>query len=121
MYHERPVDINVSSPTSAPTGSPTGLDVPTASITSTASTGNWMEIACTERNGDINGYDVQLLIRGVVIRDVNVPSLTYTATELTPFTIYTFRVAGVNINGTGPFAERTFTTAEARKPPSSML
>jgi hypothetical protein len=82
-----------------------------------------MEIACIERNGDISSYDVQLLVQstGVMIRDVNVPGLTYTATELKPFTSYTFRVAGVNINGTGPFAERTFTTAEARKPLSSML
>jgi hypothetical protein len=75
-----------------------------------------MEIACIERNGDINSYDVELREQSVVAIDRNVLGSTYTAGGLTPATRYTFRVAGVNVNGTGPFIERTVTTDEAGKP-----
>ena len=36
--------------------------------------------------------------------DVNVMDRTFTASGLTPHTNYTFRVAGVNSNGTGPYS-----------------
>ena len=36
--------------------------------------------------------------------EVNVIDRTFTASELTPHTNYTFRVAGVNSNGTGPYS-----------------
>ena len=41
------------------------------------------------------------MIPGVVV------NRTFTASELTPYTNYTFRVAGVNDNGTGPFINVT--------------
>ena len=41
------------------------------------------------------------LISGVVV------NRTFTASGLTPYTNYTFRVAGVNDNGTGPFTDVT--------------
>ena len=41
------------------------------------------------------------LIPGVVVNK------TFTASGLTPYTNYTFRVAGVNDNGTGPFLNVT--------------
>jgi hypothetical protein len=96
-----------------PTGPPAGL---TVSTTSTTSTGTWMEIACIERNGNINSYDVELWERSVVTLNRNVRGRIFTAGGLTPATRYTFRVAGVNSNGTGPFIERTVTTDEASKP-----
>ena len=41
---------------------------------------------------------------GAVIHgEVNVMDRTFTASGLTPHTNYTFRVAGVNSNGTGPY------------------
>ena len=35
--------------------------------------------------------------------EVNVTDRTFTANGLTPHTNYTFRVAGINSNGAGPF------------------
>ena len=37
----------------------------------------------------------------------NVTGRNFTSTDLTPFTPYTFRVAGMNINGTGHFSAVT--------------
>ena len=41
------------------------------------------------------------LIPGVMV------NRTFTAGGLTPYTNYTFRIAGVNDNGTGPFTNAT--------------
>ena len=40
----------------------------------------------------------------------NIPNLTFTATNLTPFTNYTFEVAGVNSFGTGDSVRLTAST-----------
>ena len=62
-------------------------------------------IACIEHNGVITNYTVVFLEQGgaVIAGEVNVMDRTFTASGLTPHTNYTFRVAGVNSNGTGPF------------------
>ena len=39
----------------------------------------------------------------VIPGEVNVMDRTFTTSGLAPHTNYTFRVAGVNINGTGPY------------------
>ena len=44
--------------------------------------------------------------------EVNLMDRTLTASGLTPHTNYTFRVAGVNSAGTGPFTDIILTTAE---------
>ena len=68
---------------------------------------SWTKIRCIERNGPITNYTVEFqevggaLIPGVVV------NRTFTASGLTPYTNYTFRVAGVNDNGTGPFSNVT--------------
>ena len=68
---------------------------------------SWTPIICIERNGPITNYTVEFqevggdLIPGVVV------NRTFTASGLTPYTNYTFRVAGVNDNGTGPFSNVT--------------
>ena len=68
---------------------------------------SWTQIGCINRNGPITSYTVEFqemggaLIHGVVV------NRTFTANGLTPYTNYTFRVAGVNDNGTGPFSNVT--------------
>ena len=65
----------------------------------------WGTIECIERNGIITGYTVvfQLEHDGAnVLGNGNIIGRTFSATELTPFTNYTFQVAGVNEVGTGP-------------------
>ena len=37
---------------------------------------------------------------------------TFTAIGLSPATLYTFRVAGVTVNGTGPYTDITLVTTE---------
>ena len=88
----------------APTASP---HINTPSTTSRSVSVFWTQIRCIERNGPITNYTVEFqevggaLIPGVVV------NRTFTASGLTPYTNYTFRVAGVNGNGTGPFTNVT--------------
>ena len=70
---------------------------------------SWNEIECIERNGMITNYTVEFSsLGGSVIPGVlMVDERRFTASGLTPFTNYTFRVAGINSNGTGPFSDIT--------------
>ena len=75
----------------------------------------WDTIECIEHNGIITGYTVvfQELGGANVPGSINTVDRTFSATELTPFTIYIFQVAGVNDVGTGPFTDIiTITTDE---------
>ena len=87
----------------APTGPP--CDV-TPSTTSTSVSVSWSTIDCIERNGVINSYTVVFQEQGgaVIPGEVDVMDRTFTASGLTPHTNYTFRVAGVNSNGTGRYS-----------------
>ena len=78
----------------------------TYSITSRSVTITW-DIECIEHNGEITNYTVVFQEQGgaMISGEVNVMDRTFTATGLTPHTNYTFQVAGVNINGTGPFCD----------------
>ena len=60
---------------------------------------------CKERNGMITGYAVEFQEQGGARIPGEVVGRTFTASGLTPHTNYTFRVAGNNINGTGPFTD----------------
>ena len=51
----------------------------------------------------ITGYMVEFQEQGGARIPGEVVGQTFTASGLTPHTTYTFRVAGNNINGTGPF------------------
>ena len=86
----------------APTGAPRDV---TPSTTSRSIMVTWDTIECIESNGIITGYTVVFQEQG----GANVPSnnvdRTFSATELTPFTSYTFQVAGVNDVGTGPLID----------------
>ena len=91
----------------APTGAPRNV---AANTTSSNVMVTWDPIACIECNGEITSYTVEFngtRIQGVVIEQ------SFTADGLRPFADYTFRVAGVNINGTGPFTNTiTISTGE---------
>ena len=90
--------------TAAPTAPP---HIYTSSATSRSVRVFWTQIRCTERNGPITSYTVEFqelggaLIPGVVV------NRTFIASRRIPYTNYTFRVAGVNDNGTGPFTNVT--------------
>ena len=89
----------------APSASPHSIN--TTSTTSRSVSVSWTKIKCIERNGPITNYTVEFqevggaLIPGVVV------NRTFTASGLTPYTNYTFRVAGVNDDRTGPFSNIT--------------
>ena len=73
----------------------------------------WDTIECIERNGIITGYTVVFQEQGGANVSGNTVDRTFSATELTPFTNYTFQVAGVNDVGTGPLTNIiTITTDE---------
>ena len=85
----------------------------THSITSRNITVTWESIKCIEKNGRITNYTVVFQEQG----GANVPSnsvdRTFSAGGLTPYTNYTFQVAGVNDVDTGPFTNiTTITTTE---------
>ncbi len=89
----------------APTGIPRNV---TASATPRSVTVSWDAIECIERNGNITGYMVEFRERGGARIPGEVVNQTFTASGLNPHTKYTFRVAGVNINGTGPYTAIIF-------------
>ena len=77
-------------------------------MTSTSFIINWYTLVCIERNGVITNYTVVFQEQGAVISgEVNVMDRTFIASGLTLHTNYTFRVAGINSNGTGPFTNFT--------------
>ena len=90
----------------APTRPPRDV---TPSTTSRSVSVSWRTIECIERNGVITNYTVVFQEQGgaVIPGEVNVMDRTFTASGLTPHTNYTFRVAGVNSNGTGPYSNVT--------------
>ena len=77
------------------------------STTSRSVSITWDTIECIERNGVITNYTVVFQEQGgaMIPGEVNVVDRTFTASGLTPHTNYTFKVAGVNINGTGHFSD----------------
>ena len=88
----------------APTGVPQNI---TSSVAARSINVSWNEIECIERNGMISNYSVEFsplggsVIPGVVMMDER----RYTVSGLTPFTNYTFQVAGVNSVSTGPLSD----------------
>jgi len=78
-------------------------------------------IECIEQNGNITGYVVETLLTGSVLATsdqmtvVDKITFSFTAAGLIPFTQYTFRVAGINEHGTGPYATISQRTIEDSK------
>ena len=88
----------------APTGSPRAV---TPSTTSRSVSVSWSTIECIDQNGEITDYTVMFQEVGGMVSmipgEVNVMDRIFTASGLTPHVNYTFRVAGVNSNATGPY------------------
>ena len=82
-------------------------------MTSRSITVTWDTIECIERNGIITNYTAVFQEQGGANVPGNTVDRTFSATELTPFTSYTFQVAGVNDVGTGSLTDIiTITTDE---------
>ena len=94
----------------APSGPP--QSVTTTEITSVSITIRWDRVSCTDRNSEITGYTVQYGQTGSIETFVESVSGTsdsdrvFTATGLTHGVSYTFQVAAVGSESTGPFSSR---------------
>ena len=96
-----------------PTGAPQNV---IASATSRSVSASWDVIECIERNGFINVYNVVFEDLSGAVVPGKVTNQNFTVSGLTPHTTYTFRVAGINNNGQGPFSDTlTITTDEESK------
>ena len=89
----------------APTASPLNV---TSITTSTSVMVTWDTIECIERNGIIIGYVVEFQEQGGDRIPAEAVGQNFTASGLNPATQYTFQVAGINSNGTGPFTNHHF-------------
>ena len=69
----------------------------------------WRQIPCVQQNGLITGYVVQYYASCGADRNMqrnkSVVTNNTIINGLTPNFKYTFQVAAVNVNGTGPFSE----------------
>ncbi len=65
----------------------------------------WDAIHCIESNEEITGYIVEFQEQGGERIPEDVMDQNFNASGLTPGRNYTFQVAGVNINGRGPFTD----------------
>ena len=77
--------------------------ITTSSVTFSNFIVTWDELSCVDRNGELTGYRIEY---GTTTIDKmeTVTGTSFTATELTPFTTYMFRVAAVYGIGTGPYS-----------------
>ena len=74
--------------------------------TSTTIRVSWDEIECIHENGPNISYDVDFQrLRGADTIGGAVNNLVFHANGLQPFTLYTFRVRGVNDAGSGDYTQ----------------
>ena len=102
----REINLNLSLPlfSIVPSSSPSFISSNTR-VTASSITVQWREIPCTDRNGEITDYRVQVVRGEMVEKTTNVPGGTREATisGLSPSTQYTVQVAAVNGAGTASF------------------
>ena len=101
---------------SAPSGVP--MSIRSTSKSSTSISITWDRVACRQRNGEIDGYNVTYYPRGdksdnitVTVHGVTGRNRTFLASGLQPLTNYTFEVQAFNRYGYGPAANSTFQTS----------
>ena len=78
-----------------------------STVTSTSTSLTWENIDCIQHNGVLTGYNIKYYglkdgaLATIIVGSSNTTS--YTVYGLMPFFEYWFHIAGVNINGTGPY------------------
>ena len=80
-----------------------------SSVTSSSITVQWNRVRCIDRNSEITGYTVRHGQTGSTTVNESVSGTSnsdrmFTASGLLPRTNYTFEVAAVSSEGTGPFS-----------------
>ena len=91
---------------SVPSGTPQSLEGMFVHLTEVLL--KWRELTCIQQNGLITGYTVWYYANCGVDRNMQKKKSVVNTTMingLTPNFDYVFRVAAVNVNGTGPFSE----------------
>ena len=92
-----------------------------SSVTSSSITVQWGRVSCIDRNSEITGYTVRYGQTGsttTVMESVSGTSDSdrmFTASGLIPRTNYTFEIAAVSSEGTGPFSTGTVVETSIRK------
>ena len=71
----------------------------------------WSDIECTQRNGDITSYSIQYYSNdngdsGEIFISSS-DQRSHILSGLTPFVTYNINIAGININGTGPYSTQS--------------
>ena len=102
----------MQSPHAVPSGSPEGLHITSEETVSL--TLMWETVPCSDQRGPITGYRLNYTYSNGTFTANNtlvLESRHFMLTGLTPFTNYTvqFHVAAINVNGTGPYADKEFT------------
>ena len=75
---------------------------------------SWKPVPTKQRNGDITGYNVQVVVpkNPKSVRNFVTKSNATEVSELDPFTLYTFKVNAKTKAGDGPQASISFKTSE---------
>ena len=80
----------------------------TSSVNSSSITVQWGRVSCIDRNSEITGYTVRYGQTGSTTMSnesvLGTSNRMFTASGLIPRTSYTFEVAAVSSEGTGPFS-----------------
>ena len=94
----------------APSGKP--QNITGGALNSTSILIQWDGLDCLDRNGVITGYKIYQSIDylQLLLPTKYVNTSSFTVTHLFPRSNYTFQVAAVNVNGTGPNGTITLST-----------
>ncbi|XP_072047711.1 receptor-type tyrosine-protein phosphatase F-like [Amphiura filiformis] len=110
-------NINIQTEDAEPTGSP--LTVMVTDVGQRRLSFSWTKPACGERNGDIMMYLYQLTdhhTNNVIMGETS--DVIVTINNLTPYVMYSFRIAAINTAGLGPFSDEIVTQTGEDVPPA---
>ena len=82
----------------------------TGEVNYTSITVLWEPVPCVQQNGVITNYSINYSESSVTSGPFVATTLSFTATSLFPGTLYTFEVAAVNSEGTGPYEQQVVST-----------
>ncbi|XP_072027044.1 phosphatidylinositol phosphatase PTPRQ-like [Amphiura filiformis] len=110
-------NIDIQTGEAEPTGS--SLSVVVTDVGQRHLSFSWTEPECGKRNGDIVMYSYELTDhrKNPVVMD-KTSDTTVSINNLTPYVMYTFRVAAVNSAGQGPFSNDIVRQTEEGVPPA---